>query len=255
MKLPRNFIHAAAGVASLFALAGAPAPAKAQSYQIDCAILLCLSGGWPASVPCARARAEFIRRITPWPIEPPLQIWRCPMGASFDVDPSTLTADRIYEILMDDSAPKQSVPTAPLTDLQLEPQPAVFRRSGGTAQRLPEDTMLQLINGLSTDNGVADIDIGGKDFDFVRSIRLFHVRWARQSDGDERGCDRWSIVELGTYGTQGDFNWNRSSASALPPAHTGMEGYGTNCPSIWHRSVFIDWRDYEGNYGFEQVNY
>jgi hypothetical protein len=38
---------------------------QAQTYQIDCAILLCLSGGWPASVPCARARAEFIRRITP----------------------------------------------------------------------------------------------------------------------------------------------------------------------------------------------
>jgi hypothetical protein len=177
------------------------------------------------------------------------------MGASFDVDPSTLNADRIYEILMDNSAPKQSLQTAPLPALQLEPQPAVFRESGGTAQRLPEDTMLQLINGLSTENGVADIDIAGKDFDFVRSIRLFHVRWATQSDGDERGCDRWSVVELGTYGTQGDFNWNRSSASALPPAHTGMEGYGTNCPSIWHRSVFIDWRDYEGNYGFEQVNY
>ena len=32
-----------------------PAPARAQTYPIDCAILLCLSGGWPASVPCARA--------------------------------------------------------------------------------------------------------------------------------------------------------------------------------------------------------
>ena len=24
-----------------------PAPARAQTYPIDCAILLCLSGGWP----------------------------------------------------------------------------------------------------------------------------------------------------------------------------------------------------------------
>ena len=63
-----------------------PIPARAQTYPIDCAILLCLSGGWPASVPCARARAEFIRRITPWPVEPPLQIWRCPMGASYEND-------------------------------------------------------------------------------------------------------------------------------------------------------------------------
>ena len=44
-----------------------PMSARAQTYPIDCAILLCLSGGWPASLPCARARAEFIRRITPWP--------------------------------------------------------------------------------------------------------------------------------------------------------------------------------------------
>ena len=62
-------------------LVGSVEPAHA--YQVDCAILLCLAGGWPASAPCAHARAVFIRRITPWPIEPPLQIWRCPMGASF----------------------------------------------------------------------------------------------------------------------------------------------------------------------------
>lgn len=73
--------------------------AQAQAYQIDCAILLCLSGGWPASVPCARARAEFIRRVTPWPVEPPLQIWRCPMGASFQADRTENGFGRIYDIL------------------------------------------------------------------------------------------------------------------------------------------------------------
>ncbi|MDN5788652.1 hypothetical protein [Pseudorhodobacter sp.] len=51
-----------------------------QAYPIDCAILLCLAGGFPPSVECSAAKAEFIRRITPWPIEPPLQLWRCPMG-------------------------------------------------------------------------------------------------------------------------------------------------------------------------------
>lgn len=34
-------------------------PAAAQGYQIDCAILLCLAGGWPPSVPCARARGVY----------------------------------------------------------------------------------------------------------------------------------------------------------------------------------------------------
>lgn len=55
-----------------------PMATPAHAYQVDCAILLCLAGGWPASAPCAHARAVFIRRITPWPVEPPLQIWRCP---------------------------------------------------------------------------------------------------------------------------------------------------------------------------------
>ena len=108
----KNLRNSALVVAALTAatFTSAPQRAAAQTYQIDCAILLCLSGGWPASVPCARARAEFIRRITPWPVEPPLQIWRCPMGAAYTVDPDTLTSERIYEILfeLDQSAPLQS---------------------------------------------------------------------------------------------------------------------------------------------------
>jgi len=81
-----------------------PIPARAQTYPIDCAILLCLSGGWPASVPCARARAEFIRRITPWPVEPPLQIWRCPMGASLETAPAADSADRIFEVFFQNNS-------------------------------------------------------------------------------------------------------------------------------------------------------
>lgn len=66
-------------------LVSAPEPVAAQSYQVDCAILLCLAGGWPGSAPCAHARMVFIRRITPWPVEPPLQIWNCPMGGGLGV--------------------------------------------------------------------------------------------------------------------------------------------------------------------------
>ena len=97
-----NILQAAASTVAI-AAAGFLATsdlADAQTYQIDCAILLCLSGGWPASVPCARARAEFIRRITPWPIEPPLQIWRCPMGVAFEVDPSQTDTQRFFDIAM-----------------------------------------------------------------------------------------------------------------------------------------------------------
>ena len=105
-----------AGLAAVSALAAVPKQARAQSYPIDCAILLCLSGGWPASVPCTRARAEFIRRITPWPVEPPLQIWRCPMGASFEVDSDDRSTTRIWDALLDDmDIPQQSCPSAPVT--------------------------------------------------------------------------------------------------------------------------------------------
>lgn len=89
-----------------------PSTTKAQTYPIDCAILLCLSGGWPASVPCSRARAEFIRRITPWPVEPPLQIWRCPMGASYETERHPSNVNRIFEAFLqgEDYSPRQSFP-------------------------------------------------------------------------------------------------------------------------------------------------
>lgn len=273
----KNLRISALVVAALTAatFTAAPQRAAAQSYQIDCAILLCLSGGWPASVPCTRARAEFIRRITPWPVEPPLQIWRCPMGAAYTVDPDTLTSERIYEILLelDQSAPLQSFPVeeagnpvtgsdgrlagAPAPTFQaptladaMVPQPAVVRMTGGNAAPLPEGFTMQLVQDR------ADIDISGSEFNFVRSIRVFDASYVRQHESGRDGdCNRTQNIRLGTYGTQGDFRWTRSSVAALPAAHVGTAGFGSTCPSIFHRSVFVEWRDYEGNYGFEQVNY
>lgn len=61
------------------ALSAAP---QANAYPIDCAILLCMAGGFPASAECTAAKIEMIRRVTPWPVEPPLQLWNCPMQAS-----------------------------------------------------------------------------------------------------------------------------------------------------------------------------
>ncbi len=102
----------------------------------------------------------------------------------------------------------------------------------------------------------ADIDISGPEFNFVRSIRVFDVRYARQYIYERDGeCSRIATVFLGGYGTQGDFFWQPSAVSALPEAHAGLERWGQGCPSISHRSVFVEWRDYAGNYGFEQVNY
>ncbi|MTE01665.1 hypothetical protein GIY56_15355 [Paracoccus sp. YIM 132242] len=73
--MKRSIIRLAAGAATASFLA-----APVDAYPIDCAILLCMAGGFPASAECSAAKAEVIRRITPWPIEPPLQLWRCPMS-------------------------------------------------------------------------------------------------------------------------------------------------------------------------------
>lgn len=67
------------------------------AYPIDCAILLCLAGGFPASAECSAAKAEFIRRITPWPIEPPLQLWNCPMRSSGGVPVPGVGADGLTD--------------------------------------------------------------------------------------------------------------------------------------------------------------
>ncbi|KGM46649.1 hypothetical protein [Pseudooceanicola atlanticus] len=220
--------------------------AIAQSYPIDCAILLCLSGGWPASAPCARARGEFIRRITPWPVEPPLQIWRCPMGASYQEQEDQQTRARFFDILFD----QETMPQSPAEPAFVNATP---RLDEGTvrayAALVPDDATLLLTQS-------ADIDISGPEFDFVRSIRVYDVRYAQQYNaGKEGGCIRSASVVLGRYGTQGEFSWERSSPETLPPAHVGLEHWGLDCPRVSNRSVFVDWRDVQGTYGFEQVNY
>lgn len=49
-------------------------PEKARAYDIDCAIILCMAGGFPPSAVCARAYSTMIRRITPWPSLPPFGV-------------------------------------------------------------------------------------------------------------------------------------------------------------------------------------
>ena len=46
----------------------------ARAYDIDCAIMLCMAGGFPPSAVCARAYSTMIRRIMPWPSRPPFGI-------------------------------------------------------------------------------------------------------------------------------------------------------------------------------------
>lgn len=240
-------------LAAALAVVGAasPAPVLAQSYPIDCAILLCLAGGWPASVPCARARAEFIRRITPWPVEPPLQIWNCPMHASYEVGPSEPQPARLYDAALPQwSLPDRTdllaeqIPSTPSPDTPA-PVPAVLSRGGDVRERF-----LRLAQAVGAG---ADIDISGPEFDFVRSIKVWHVEY-RHIDARNNGCVEYDRALLGSYGTQGDYRWKRSSAHAAP----GWMGIDLTCrrgPVPLYRAVGVEWLDHQGNPGHELVRY
>jgi len=192
----------------------------AAAYPVDCAILLCLAGGWPASAECAHARAVFIARITPWPIEPPLQIWNCPMRASLDREKAPM--ERLFEI----ATRNEGVP---------RPQ------SSGDSP-----TELHLVQDR------ADVDISDPVYDFVRSIHVFQIEYRRHRNkaGD---CSTSYSIRAGTYGEQGEFRWKRTSPSSVPRASRFRPT--ETCSNYRFRGVFVDWTDHEGTYGFEEVRY
>jgi len=58
-----------AATALVLALAGAPKPAAAEEYDMDCAVILCLAGGFPSG--CAAPHAYMMSRLTARPPKPP----------------------------------------------------------------------------------------------------------------------------------------------------------------------------------------
>ena len=211
LKIIRNWLSGLA-----IALIFGTAPQAAKAYQVDCAILLCLAGGWPASAECAHARAVFIRRITPWPIEPPLQIWRCPMGVA-ELGPLQSKAPRVWQ-----------------TSVQADV---------GFAQVI----LAQIVEGR------ADVDISGLEFDFVRSIRVWDVRhYSHRERGRDDDCSERYSMNLGTYGTQGDFNWQRTTPASAPAWVIPSRRCSS---SSTRRGVGVEWEDHQGNHEYEWVAY
>lgn len=184
-------------------LVGTPSKATSQTYPIDCAILLCLSGGWRTSAPCTKARVEFIRRVTPWPIEPPLQIWRCPMGASYQTEDNHGPSPFLHDILLGGAGdpPQSFVDAMPAINLAAD---LVEKRNGNSkANSLQYTATLQPIRKR------ADIDISGAEFNFVRTIRVIDVRFAWQNEAGEDGrCERSARV---TQVSRTKSPWGRSS--------------------------------------------
>lgn len=249
MNLPLKLLSSLALAAS-FTLA-LPAQ-RADAYPVDCAILLCLSGGWPASAECSHARAVFIRRITPWPVEPPLQIWNCPMGAASNThgpSPFMDTLRRLARTTLIEPTDGYVLDARTMGDETPAPFPALFSASNEETR----SALLHLVQDISTANGTADIDISGPEFDYVRSIKVWNVMsYSHRKYGRDEECRVRSNITLGTYGTQGDFHWQRVPSAPVPAWVIPSR----SCePSSYTRAVGIEWTDYQGNHGYEVVNY
>lgn len=211
----RNAYKAMIAAAAL-TLSTGTAP-RAQGAPIDCSIILCLAGGWPASAECARAKAEFIRRITPYPIEPPVQVWNCPMKAN--------------------SSPAQR--SVPLDWLVWASEVRAESRS--------TDFSAEVIQVQQ-----ADIDISDSAFDVIRSIRVWDVQYSHRERGKDEECSEEGTVILGTYGPQGDYKLTGVKYDDVPDWILPQR---TCEPETWTRAVGIEWRDGLGNYGSELVHY
>ena len=248
-----------------------------QAYPVDCAILLCLAGGWPASAECSHARAVFIRRITPWPIEPPLQIWRCPMGAAFRKSSPNPLESRLYEALARSKSLNGQGPHPTLGGEQPNDPPEasitplVFKLDNDAAQSALDGVLTKI-------SQQADIDISDPAFDFVRSIRVYHMRFRQHQGRDD--CWSQDTSRMGSYGRQGDYRWQGYNLLGVTYERVWVEDgrdsgwrnvphYGWNVPAqsslhsirmggcneINIRAVGVSWTDWEGNPGYEEVHY
>lgn len=106
----------------------------------------------------------------------------------------------------------------------------------------------------------ADIDISDPDFDFVRSIKVYHIDWYHRnvnSSGGGECSKRSSMAKVGTYGPQGGFSWGYLSDIYDAPAWLDMGIYqSSNCEAAGRfRGVGVEWTDYSGVHGYEVVQY
>ena len=88
-------------------------------------------------------------------------------------------------------------------------------------------------------------------FDFVRSIKVWHVRYHRVVDSGHDACMIWEqSFELGSYGLQGDYAWSAVTPDAVPSWMDLSLDCGTKL-----FAVGVEWRDHAGQHGYEVVRY
>ena len=217
----------------------------AHAYPIDCAIFLCLAGGWPNDPDCNAARAEFIRRITPMPVEPPLQLWRCPMGVASGSSKLT-PIQRLETIKAVSATPIPELPGEEETPLVVE----AFYTAGSWSALGTTETPLASSPALPAPT-LASVDLSSSDFDVVRSIRVWHVRHYSYRVREREGpCETRLDMAVGTYDENANFHW---SDRALGPKPDWLP-LRKDCPSYF-RGVGVEWSDIFGGYDYELVPY
>ncbi len=204
----------------------------AAAYPVDCAILLCLAGGWPFSEECNTARAEFIERITPFPVEPPLQLWRCPLGGSAGARDLT-PMQRLERIKRNSASPYPEMPSQAL--------PAIVQASFADQSR----------------SSVAEIsytvDLSSADFDIVRSIKVWDVqRYSNRVMERDGPCVETFYAERGTYDENAEYHLTQvgAGAGAIP----SWMGLNRTCGNSF-RGIGVEWTDAFGAHGYEVVRY
>jgi hypothetical protein len=195
-------------------LAAAGQVDSAQAYPIDCAIFICMAGGFPASAECMAAKAEVIRRITPIPIEPPLKIWQCPMG--IDANFAALIGLSPSQISPDGYTPE-------VTNLQnsIEVWDINYKVSRNSDGIQHTD---------STKKGV----LGKPDMLFIMASYVKGPEWLATATGGYRK----PVYEYG--GRDGNIK--------------KLVGY-ENASQFGFRKIVLRWKDHEGNYMIETVDY
>lgn len=237
------------------------APTASEAYPIDCAIFLCLAGGWPSDPDCNAARAEFIRRITPMPVEPPLQLWRCPMGAA--AGSTNLSPMQRLEAIKEASA--HPLPELP-SDNQNSPQvvEASNDADAGNAMGMTHTAVWKPLDSMgmpwaNLGDGtpalpaptLATVDLSASDFDVVRSIRVWDVRHYSYRVREREGpCEVRLDMQVGTYDANADFHWSDRAPGPRPD----WLPLRRDCPSSF-RGVGVEWSDTFGNYDYVLVPY
>ncbi|WP_282128047.1 hypothetical protein [Roseobacter litoralis] len=183
---------------------------------IDCAILLCMGGGFPASPACTAAKAEVVRRVTPNPhSEPPLQIWNCPISAQFVPSAGGLPPARLLWAGEKDWVPEGQSNAEPI-----------------------------LVSSLDSDASTQA---------FLGSVRVYNIRrYSFAWQGRDGECtERWSM-QLGSYAADGRYRWSGLHPADVPD----WAGLTRSCsPSSTYRGVAFEWTDYTGQKGTEVVHY